>query len=783
MLLRISPEILRNFSGFKLGIISACGIDNTRSDNQVKQMLQEQQEVIKKIDKQILLEHPYLVSWRNAYKKFGSNPKEYPPSVDNMVQRIIKGNEIRSISTVVDLYNFISLKYLLPLGGEDIDAVLGNIVLTIAGNDEKPVKVLGDAQEKAPVPGEVIYKDDLSTICRRFNWRGVERTKVTSDTKNAVLILEVLSPADSAVLEVATTELARLIEKYCGGTITIEFLDKDKLEVPIKKGQSCIRLQDFNKDKTLIYDVYTLGHLNKENVEHVIPEHQVRIEKVKRMRELSIEPWPDNKEVNATCAQIIKEFENNEKTNNNTDNLNSNLDKKNKQIDESQEKSEQQIKYSIAGRIMNLRAHGKTIFGNLQDNSGNIQIYIKKDTVGDEKFKQFEDFIDIGDILWCEGTPFKTKTGEITLNVERYTLLSKCLYPLPEKFHGLTHIETKYRQRYLDLMTNNQTKDRFIKRSHIVRFMREYLDNHGYIEVETPMLHPIAGGAAARPFITHHNALSTDLFLRIAPELYLKRLVVGGLDKVYEINRNFRNEGISTRHNPEFTMLEFYTAYQDYNFSMDFVEDMMRQIIQKVCGTLNVTFGNYSIDFSKFLRINAKEAVIRYGNLSEQSISKEYIDSTLEKYSVAYNSNLSLNEKIFLLFEAVAESKLIQPTFIIDFPIELSPLAKRDSKNPSIAPRFELFIAGMEISNSYNELNDPFDQASRFKDQLKSHQAGNLEAHQYDADYVHTLEYGLPPTVGVGIGIDRFVMLLTNSTSIKEVILFPTLKPKDGESN
>lgn len=485
--------------------------------------------------------------------------------------------------------------------------------------------------------------------------------------------------------------------------------------------------------------------------EHEVQEHHLRIEKVRKLRQLGIEPWPDTQSVDSACAQVIQEF---------------------------QEGKER--RYRIAGRLMTIRVHGKTAFANIQDSTGKLQIYLRADTVGQESFKIFEELIDIGDILWCEGSSFKTKTGEITLNVEKYILLSKCLYPLPDKFHGLHDVEIKYRQRYLDLMTSKETRDRFTARTKIISSLRCYLDSHGYLEVETPMLHPIAGGAAARPFTTHHNALNADLYLRIAPELYLKRLLVGGFERVYELNRNFRNEGISTRHNPEFTMLEFYTAYKDYHFSMDFVEDMLRKAAQEATGKLQLPYGELYIDFeAPFKRLSIKKAVLKYGNLQEADLASDKIDITIDKYSIKLaNKNASVGEKIFALFEELVENKLVQPTFIIDFPIETSPLTKRDSTNPTSAPRYELFIAGMEISNSYNELNEPFDQAERFHEQVKAHAAGNPEAHQFDAEYVKTLEYGMPPAVGVGIGIDRLVMLLTNTTSIKEVILFPTLKKK-----
>ena len=480
-------------------------------------------------------------------------------------------------------------------------------------------------------------------------------------------------------------------------------------------------------------------------------EDAARLAKIEKLEQAGRNPWPAMKPVTNTCLEAKNAFS-----------------ETNTEV------------YALAGRLMTMRLHGKSAFANLQDRSGKLQVYFKQETIGEQAFKELNELIDLGDIVWCTGTLFKTKTGEISLAVTEWQILSKCIHALPEKFHGLTDIETKYRQRYLDLMTNHETKERFIKRSQIVSSIRNYLDSHDFLEVETPMLHPIPGGAAARPFITHHNTLATDFYLRIAPELYLKRLVVGGLERVYEINRNFRNEGVSTRHNPEFTMVEFYMAHQEYGYIMGFVEDIIRTVILKTNSSLQVPYQDYTLDFEKpFKRLTVKEAIMEYGSLTEAQISVEYIDELLRTLHVKLeNKAASYGQKLFVLFEDVAEHKLIQPTFIIGYPIETSPLSKRDAQNPEFAARFELFMAGMELSNGFNELNDPFDQAERFKDQAKAHAAGDSEAMHYDAEYVTALEYGLPPTVGVGIGIDRLVMIATNTPSIKEVILFPALKKK-----
>lgn len=481
-------------------------------------------------------------------------------------------------------------------------------------------------------------------------------------------------------------------------------------------------------------------------------EHKVRLEKVAQMRKEGLEPWPASQEVDATCQQVLDEY---------CEGVESRL-------------------YHVAGRLISFREHGKTAFGTIQDRSGKLQIYFRKDEL-DAAFDFLRQFIDIGDIISVSGRSFKTKMGEITIHAATVHLLSKCLYPLPEKFHGLADVEIAYRQRYLDLISNSESRKRFQKRSLIVRAMRNFFDAHDFLEVETPMLHPIPGGAAARPFVTHHNALDMELFLRVAPELYLKRLVVGGFERVYEINRNFRNEGISTRHNPEFTMLEFYIAYKDYHYAMDMVEELIKKLAHEVIGTTEIPYGTHMLDFgAPFRRLSMREAVMEYAPCSEKDLDPKNIDALIKKHEVRVaNKNASWGEKLYALFEALVESKLINPTFITQFPIEVSPLSKRDPQNPAIAARFELFVAGMELSNGFNELNDPFDQADRFRDQAKARAGGDVEAHHYDADYIQALEYALPPTAGVGIGIDRLTMLLTNTTSIKDVILFPTLKRKE----
>jgi lysyl-tRNA synthetase class 2 len=436
------------------------------------------------------------------------------------------------------------------------------------------------------------------------------------------------------------------------------------------------------------------------------------------------------------------------------------------------------VKATVAGRMMLKRVMGKASFATVQDMSGRIQLYVTRDAFGEAAYEVFKHY-DLGDILGARGTLFKTKTGELSLKVTELRLLVKALRPLPEKFHGLADQEQKYRQRYVDLIMNEETRGVFQTRSRIVQAIREFMTSKGFLEVETPMMQPIPGGANAKPFKTHHNALDMDLFLRVAPELYLKRLVVGGFEKVFEINRNFRNEGISTRHNPEFTMLEFYEAYRDYRYLMDFTEEMLRDLAHKLLGTLQLRYGEHTIDLARpFERFTILQAVRKFRpEIGERELaSREALTAALKKRGVVPPAKAGLGAQQLALFEATTEAQLIQPTFIVDYPAEVSPLARRSDADPELTDRFELYIAGREIANGFSELNDPEDQAARFEEQATAKAAGNEESMYYDSDYIRALEYGLPPAAGEGVGIDRLVMLFTNSPSIRDVLLFPHLR-------
>ena len=495
-------------------------------------------------------------------------------------------------------------------------------------------------------------------------------------------------------------------------------------------------------------------HLNPplQDENHVIAE---RREKLKAIREKGV-AFPNDFKPEHFAAPLHTQFGNQE---------NETLDA-------------QAVVVKVAGRMMLKRVMGKASFATIQDKTGRVQLFISKDNIGEELYDSFKHW-DLGDIVAAVGVIFKTKTGELSIKVSELRLLTKSLRPLPEKFHGLSDQETKYRQRYVDLIVSEETRHTFIARSKIVSAIRGFMLQNEFLEVETPMLHPIPGGASAKPFITHHNALDMQMTLRIAPELYLKRLIVGGFERVFEINRNFRNEGVSVRHNPEFTMMEFYATYTDYKWLMDYTENCIRAAAMAACGTATVQYQGREVDFSKpFQRLTIVGAIKKYAPqyTDAQLTDGEFIRTELLKFGVKAFDHVGLGALQLALFEETAESQLWEPTYIIDYPVEVSPLARASDANPEITERFELFVTGREIANGFSELNDAEDQAARFHAQVAAKEAGDDEAMYYDADFIRALEYGMPPTGGCGIGIDRLVMLLTDSPSIRDVILFPHLR-------
>jgi len=497
--------------------------------------------------------------------------------------------------------------------------------------------------------------------------------------------------------------------------------------------------------------------------------YKLRLEKLKQIEALGQRVYPTRYEFTHTIPQILADYS----------------EAQAEQLESSR------VNVRVAGRIMAIRLMGKAGFAHLQQDGQRLQIYVKKDAVGEKVFDLYK-LLDLGDHIGVSGYLFRTRTGELTVHVEDITFLSKDLLPLPEKWHGLTDVELRYRQRYVDLFMNPEVREVFLKRARLIQSVRRFLDERGFVEVETPMMQPLAGGAVAKPFVTHHNTLDMDLYLRIAPELYLKRLTVGGLDRVYEINRNFRNEGISTRHNPEFTMLEFYLAYADYRGVMDLMQQLIIQAAKDVTGGTKTKWGDQEIDWSEpnWRRMTMREAIIEYWpdsagakpSLSDFA-SHDSVKALVDRFNsahahMAYDRNEPTGKTIANLFEAVAEEHLVQPTIIYEFPTAVSPLSKQKPDEPEWTERWEIFIGQMEVANGFSELNDPEDQRRRFEAQLRERERGDEEAHQMDEDYIRALSYGMPPAGGIGLGIDRMTMLLTNSQSIRDVILFPLLRPE-----
>ncbi len=497
---------------------------------------------------------------------------------------------------------------------------------------------------------------------------------------------------------------------------------------------------------------------------------QQRIEKSTKLKDFGINPYPQNVKKGISSREFKAQYS---------------------YVEELKDRRDMSKSITLHGRIKFLRLMGKAAFVKIEDEEGVVQIYVARDNLPEGQFNDiFKKLIEVGDIISVEGYPFLTKTDELSLHVSKLTLATKSIKPLPEKFHGLTDKELRYRQRYLDMIMNPEVKESFIVRSKIVSVIRKFMEERGFLEVETPMMHPIAGGANARPFITHHNALNIDRYLRIAPELYLKRLVVGGFEAVFEINRNFRNEGMDHTHNPEFTMMEFYWAYHNFEDLMKLTEDIFDRLREELDLGTTIPFGGMQIDLSTpFKKLKWEDALVEIAGLDRSKLrDRDGLIEFLKNHNIDVDKNLSIGKLQEEIFDEFVEEKLINPTFLTHYPIEISPLARRSDQDPQIADRFEFFVGGAEIANGFNELNDPLDQYERFKAQVANKESGDDEAHEMDEDYIHALGYGMPPTAGEGIGIDRLTMLLTNNQSIRDVILFPAMKPitkkaKEGEEN
>jgi len=753
----IGHAILSAYPETAIGIVVAS-FDNSKPSAVVDGLKRELGTLANK--QGVCKDHPNIKAWQGVYKTFGVNPKELRSSVDALVRRVVDNKGMWHISPAVDLYNCVSVLSVLPMGGYDLDKLAGRSIQIRFAHAGESFIPLGKQVPVTADPKHVVYAAGDDIISWLWNHKDAAQTAIDGSTKRAVFFIDTTEKPHHWSLQQTIDFLAVCLEGMGGVVHQKAIANASHAQVALVDAPTTTTTKKATLEELLVampadYAAPLVApqpeHKAAVAAEATSQEHELRKAKVAALQQEGIRAWPSYKHVSHTTVQALADF---------------------------QVRQDNSAVYELAGRLMTRRDHGKTFFANLQDRAGKLQLYIKKDVLGEQAFEHFKKHTDLGDIVWVSGTLFVTKMGEVTLEVKQLELLSKCLHPLPEKFHGLTDVEQRYRHRYLDLMTNAETREKFRRRSGIVHAIRHFLQGHDFLEVETPMLHPIPGGAAARPFTTHHNAYNMDLFLRIAPELYLKRLVVGGFERVFEINRNFRNEGVSTRHNPEFTMLEFYLAHGDVQTGIKLTEQLLQSVVEaNFGGTHKVPFQGKELDFTApFKQLTVEQSLLEIGGLRSEEIAPMGIDATLAKYDAQVHTGAGHGAKLFALFEACVEQKIVQPTFIVGYPLEVSPLAKRDPNNPELAARFELFICGMEFANGFTELNDPFDQAERFKAQAAARAGGNDEAHYYDADFIRALEYGLPPTVGVGIGIDRLVMLLTDTATIKDVILFPTLK-------
>lgn len=764
MTVKIDREIWDRYPHLKVGVLIAHNVNNQVKNGDILNHLRKCEHDAKNKYAQVDLGNiEKLVDWREAYKSFGYKPSSTRCSAEALLRRALKDNALPDINPIVNLYNSISLKHTLPLGADDLDRLEGQLRLTIAKGDERFV-ALGGAEPEVAEVGEVIYRDDKEITCKAWNWRECDKTKLTAETKNAVLVIEGLEHASLGEVAHSLRELRELIERYCGGTFEMYLLDashpqideSSKLEnrvIPVE-----IRKPEYHKQEAFL----------------------TRKAKLEEILEMGIDPYPAKFEPTNGVGAINAKYEGEAVGT----------------FEEAQEgKSD---KASIAGRIVLFRPMGTNIFGHLLDETDRIQILINKDHTivkglpsDQSPMKFIEKKLDLGDIIGVEGHLFRTQKGELTLFAKEVTLLCKSLLPLPDKHKGIVDKGMRYRKRWLDLIAHTEVGEQLRLRSRLISLIRKYYADHGFLEVETPILQNIYGGAAAKPFVTHHNALSQDMYLRIALEIALKKLVVGGINRVYEIGKVFRNEGIDRTHNPEFTMLEAYAAYWDYNDVMIFTENLYEMLALEIYGTTNLgkredKKGNiHEIDVkAPWIRMTMKEAVKFYGKIDIDSLSDEQIKEKLhkridpEKIIDAKRGNL-----IALMFEEYAEEHLIQPHHITDHPIETTPLCKlhRDPamRKERLVERFESFILGMECCNAYTELNDPILQRALLEEQAMMKDAGNDEANPMDEEFIEAICQGMPPTGGLGIGIDRLCMLFTGVHSIRDVLFFPVMRPEE----
>lgn len=760
----IVPSIFQKYPHLKVGVLLVKGIDNSGDHAAIQKLTEKTMLQIKKeYEGQDLTKIPKILDWREAYKAFGYKPASYRSSAEALLRRVMQDKGLPDINPLVNLYNLISVKHSLPVGADDWDQVDGSIHLTIAKGDE-PFTTLGSREKATAKEGEVIYRDDTEVLCKAWNWRESDKTKITPQSHNVMLVIEGLENTRPLEILKALKELSALVQSHCGGQAELYYLDQEISEVC-----DASNLQN----RTLDADTFEPDYHQHESF-------QIRKQKLQEIREIGIDPYPHKYDPTHQMLPLQNIFEG-------------------KPVGTSEDSETGKTETArLAGRMVLFRAMGKNAFAQLQDETGRIQVMFNRDHTnviglpkGDQPLKFIEKKLDLGDIIGIEGHLFRTQKGELTLYAKKVTLLCKTLLPLPDKHSGFTDKGTRYRKRWLDLITHPESVQRLKTRSFLVSKIRRYYEDAGFMEVETPVLQNIYGGAEARPFTTQLNALNQEMFLRIAIEISLKKLIVGGLSRVFEIGKVYRNEGIDRTHNPEFTMLEAYAAYWDYNDVMIFTENLFAHLAKELYGTTEIGMrqdkqGNeHLIDLkTPWKRLSMKEAIQTYGNMDPDSLSDEEMRQKLEGTMESETLKVAPRGKLIaFLFEEFAEHHLIQPHHIIDHPIETTPLCKlhRDPKlrKEQIVERFETFILGYEFCNAYSELNDPELQRKLLEDQNKKREGGDAEASPMDEEFLEAICQGMPPTGGLGIGIDRLAMLFTNAFSIRDVVYFPIMRPEE----
>jgi len=762
MAIQIDPEIWNLYPHLKIGVLVARHLDNRGSDS-APYLRSAEAEAQKKFEDVDLTSIEKLADWREAYRSFGYKPSSTKCSAEALLRRATKGKELPDISSLVNLYNAISLKYTLPAGADDLDKVEGTICLTVAKGDE-PFTSIGAEEAEMAKAGEIVYRDDREVTCKAWNWRECDKTKITKDTKNAALVIEGLEHTTLGEIATALKELQAIIERSCGGTFKAYLLDKEHPEI----GEETLL-----ENRTIPIEIPTPDY-------HKHEAYQTRLAKLHEIQDLGIDPYPPEFIPTNTVRDLISKYEGQE--------VGTFEEAADGKTDPAQ----------IAGRILLFRPMGTNIFVNILDETSMVQVLFNKERtdvtgLGDQMppIKFIEKKLDLGDIIGVEGHLFRTQKGELTLFATKMTLLCKTLLPLPDKHKGIVDKGTRYRKRWLDLISHPEVGEQLRLRSRLVAGIRKYFESFGFLEVETPVLQNIYGGASAKPFITHHNALSQDMYCRIALEIALKKLVVGGMHRVYEIGKVFRNEGIDKTHNPEFTMLEAYAAYWDYNDVMVFTENLYAKLAVEIFGTTTIgmrkdkTGELHEIDMkAPWIRLTMKEAIAKYGKIEVDQHSDDQLRNVLkDRVDAKKLKEAPRGILISLLFEEFAEEHLIQPHHITDHPIETTPLCKlhrnEEERAEGIVERFESFILGMECCNAYTELNDPILQRELLEEQAKMRTGGDEEANPMDEEFIEAICQGMPPSGGLGIGIDRLCMIFANAESIRDVLFFPVMRPEE----